>query len=175
MCRQTRRGSQAGRMTRLPVSGRCQLVSDCSAHGYTTTTCLPSNSHPTDASSPLQPRRLFGSTSVGTATLSSTSHSESPTHSTTPSLGREIANTSLLYLPARSFVSTPPLAQRFLNGPFTATNTAALHWKAMAHSSRPPQTHQSRSGTLRHTSKSDLSSSIQLMSTAWPSRQITTL
>ena len=42
---------------------------------------------------------------------------------TTPSPGRAMTNTSLQYLLARSSVSTRPLAQCFLNGPFTATNT----------------------------------------------------
>ena len=94
---------------------------------------------------------------------------------TTPSPGQAIANTSLPYLPARSSVWTHPLVQHFFNGPFTVTNTVALHWRATAHSSQPLSGHQSRSGMLRHTSKSDLSSSIQLEPGAWPSRQTTTL
>ena len=101
---------------------------------------------------------------------SSRPQSKSLPRSTTPSPGRAITNTSLPYLPARSPVSTPPLVQRFLSGPFMATVRTALHWQAMAHSSQPLPAHRSRSGTLRHTSESDLSSSIQLMSTAWPCR-----
>ena len=161
-------------MTTLPASGHCRLASDCSGHGNTTR-CLLSNSHLMDASSPPRLRQVFGSTMVEAATLSSTSQSRSPTHSTTPSPGRAIANTSLLYLPARSSVSTPPLVQRFLNGPFTAINTTTLHWQAMAHSSQPLPTRQSHSWTLRHTGKSDLLSNMQLKSNAWPSRRITTL
>ena len=118
---------------------------------------------------------LFPFTTVETATLFSISQPESHSQTITPSLGRATANNSLLYLLARSSVSTPPLVQRFLNGPFTATNPTALHWQATAHSSQPLPGHQSRSGMLRHTSKSDLSSNMQTKSDAWPSRQTTTL
>ena len=63
----------------------------------------------------LQPRLgcLFGSTIVGTAAISSMFQSEPPTHTITHWPGQAIANTSLLYLPARLSLSTPPLVQHF--------------------------------------------------------------
>ena len=124
--RQTRRKSRAGRIIGLSASGRCRPANNCSAHGNTTAGCLQSNSRQMDAlASPLRLRSFFGSsTTVARATtLSSTSQSKSPPHTTTPSPGRAMTNTSLQYLLARSSVSTRPLARRFLNGPFTATNT----------------------------------------------------
>ena len=143
-------------MTPLPVSGHFRLASDCSAHGYTAAPppCTRSNSHPMDASSPPRLGDLFRFTTVRAAT-SSESMSQLKPHSclTTLSPGRAVTNTCLLYLPARSSVSTPPLAQRFLNGPFTAANTIALHWQAMAHSSQPLLTHRSRSGIVRQANR----------------------
>ena len=125
---------------------------------------------------PLGASGPFGSMTASAATSSSPSRFKSPRRLIIPWPGRVIASLSRLTT-ATSAVSTCPPGRRALSGP-SATGVGprrASSWRAMAHSSQPPFSHLSRSGTPRRTSKSVLSSSMQRSSSQWLSQQTTTL
>jgi WD40 repeat protein len=93
-----------------------------------------------------------------------------------PSPGPATASNCLPYLAmATSTISTCPPSRRSPTGPFTpVTMQGASHWEATARTSQSALIHRPRSGTLRRTSESGLSSSTLMTLGPWLSQQTTT-